>query len=87
MTTQIEMSLADCEWQTQVAPIVIQKLRGKEFTADSLHGLIPEPTHHNAYGALINSMAKKKLIEKTGECVTSNRKQRNGGLLRVWRVR
>lgn len=86
MTTQMEMSLDNVQWRNQVQPIVIQRLRGKEFTADDIHSVVPtEPPHHNAYGSLIKCMARKKLIELVGHR-KSERPERNGGLQRVWRI-
>jgi hypothetical protein len=87
MTTQIEMSLESESWAVDSAATILTSWPiGKEFTADDLHGLLSSPPHHNAYGTLLHHMARKKLIEQVGYD-RSVRPERNGGLIRRWRVR
>lgn len=87
MTTQIEMSLPATRWcDAAEAKIMREFPPGAHFTADHVHGILRDPPHHNAFGKLFNQMAKRGLIERV-DFAPSQRPERNGGLIRVWRVR
>lgn len=86
MTTQIEMSLPSVEWCNQAPAIVLRHFRSRDFTADDLHGVLPEPPHPNAYGNLIKHMSRRGLIELVCH-VKAERKERNGSIIGKWRVR
>jgi hypothetical protein len=69
-------------------------LTGGTFTADDItaHGLIAIDTHHtpngkqNGVGALFNQLARRGLIDFTGQVVRSDAPHRKGGAIRVWRA-
>lgn len=87
MTTQIEMSLENESWTHQcMNRFFIFFGSGDQFTADDLHGKFPEPPHFNAYGNLLHVMKKQNYIEHVSY-TRSTRPERNGGLIRVWRVK
>lgn len=90
MTTQLEFSVPVETWiEESIARLSRDWNKwgiGFQFTADDIHGVVGNPPHHNAYGALLNTMAARKLIVCVGY-TTSKRPTRNGSLIRVWRVR
>ena len=57
-----------------------------EFTSDDIHVCLPQPPDHpNWYGVLVAKMKNAGLIKCVGYR-PSTRKERNGGVVRVWRV-
>lgn len=81
-----QLSLLDREWVAIHAPLVLTAMQGREFTSDCLHGLLPEPDQRNHYGALIARLANQGLVEKIGYR-PSQRKEANGRVVAVWRVK
>ena len=47
---------------------------------------IPEPRHHNAWGAVAREAARKGLIEWTGECCQAKAPLAHARIIKVWRV-
>lgn len=88
MTTQFQLPLSDLkrEWIAESAPIVLQAMRGREFTADDLHGLCDPPWSHNWWGVLCAKLKNKGLLERVGYR-QSQRKSANGRVVAVWRVK
>ena len=84
MTTQL--SLLDREWCDRMEPVVLQTMRDKEFTADDLHRVCDTPDNPNLYGVLTAKLRCAGRIVSVG-FKTSERKERNGGVVRVWRVK
>ena len=64
-------------------PLVLERMAGKEFTSDETHLIVEPPAHENWHGVLFAQL-KKHLI-KVGYR-PSARKERNGGLVAVWRI-
>lgn len=59
------------------------------ITIEQLTGIVgrpPEGVSVNAVGAIVNGMAKKGLISKTGKMPTAGRKERHGGQVSEWEV-
>jgi len=56
-----------------------------EFTADDLHGKLPEPEHCNWYGVLVAAAKNKGLVEYVGHR-KSCRAIANGRKVSVWRA-
>jgi hypothetical protein len=83
MTTQL--SLLDSEWCKRMMPVVIERMAGRDFTADELHGLLEQPDNPNLFGALMAKLRCSKRIQHVG-FATSKRPERNGGTVRVWRL-
>lgn len=84
MTTQL--SLLDRDWITENVPLVVSRMRGRDFTADDLHAVLGEPPEPNWYGILCAKMRNSGLIVGVGYR-PSTRPERNGGVLRVWRLK
>jgi hypothetical protein len=85
MTSQLALNLADLQrdWINDNAPVVLSKMRGKEFTADDLHDVLPYPQERNWFGVLMARLANRGLIQRTGYRA-SQRPARNGGIVSVW---
>jgi hypothetical protein len=84
MTTQLDLLQRD--WCERMSAVVMDKMRGRQFTADDLHALVESPAHDNWYGVLMAQLRCKGLIERTGY-QPSTRPERNGGVVRVWRIK
>lgn len=59
------------------------------ISADQLTGIVgrpPEGVHPSAVGAIINGMAKRGLIRKTGKPIKTARKERHSGENAEWEV-
>lgn len=82
MTTQL--SLLDREWCDRVAPTVLSAMRGRDFTADDLRGVVDPPENVNLYGVLFAKIRPQ--LERIGYRA-SKRPARNGAVIRVWRVK
>lgn len=85
--TQLPLPLTfiKSDWIGAAGPVVLSSMRGREFTSDDLHPLLPEPAEPNWFGALMAKLKRSGDIHKTGYR-SSARKERNGGLVAVWRV-
>jgi hypothetical protein len=84
MTTQLDLLQRD--WCDRMAAVVVESMRGKEFTADDLHAVLEPPAHDNWHGVLMAQLRNTGLIERIG-FRPSARPERNGGILRVWKTR
>lgn len=82
MTTQLD--LLDREWCYRMAPIVLDRMRGREFCADDIHDIVEPPANPNLFGVLFAQL--KPHLERVG-WVTSKRPSRNCAVLRSWRVK
>ncbi len=84
---EYQLELADLRrpWVDEVMPTLAALLPGLgEFTADDLHGKLPEPEHHNWYGVLVACARNAGLIERVG-ARPSKRPEANGRWLAVWK--
>lgn len=86
MTTQLELTSLQNEWCDRMATVVLNAMKGREFTADDLHSIVEPPAHDNWFGVLMAKLRCTGKIESVG-AKASERPERNGGLVRVWRVR
>lgn len=86
MTHQLELTDIKRAWIDDCAPrlaLILPQLG--EFTSDDLHRILPSPEHPNWYGVLLAKLKCAGLVECVGYR-PSARKERNGGVLRVWRA-
>ena len=81
MTTQLD--LLERDWCDRMMPVVLDTMRGREFTADDLHGVVEPPANQNLYGVLMAKLRPR--LDRVG-FRASNRPARNGGVVRVWRL-
>lgn len=59
------------------------------ITIEQLRGIVgdpPEGVHYNVQGSIVNYMAKRGLIEKTGRMIQAQRPGMNATELTCWRV-
>jgi hypothetical protein len=61
-------------------------MRGSDFCADDLHEVLDPPAHDNWFGVLMATLRNTGKIERVGY-KPSERKERNGGAISVWRVK
>ena len=80
-----QLSLLDRDWATIHAPEVVSCMRGRTFTADDLHAILPEPQERNWYGVLLARMKCLGMVERVGY-TPSLRPQANGRVVGLWRV-
>jgi hypothetical protein len=79
------------DWKDAAREAVIEMPIGHTFTADDLIAVVGLPSgdagqnENNAVGAIINGMAKQKLIAKTASRVNATRKGSHARELTVWR--
>lgn len=81
---QLELSGIKRAWLDDCEPrlaLILPQLG--EFTSDELHRILPKPEHPNWFGVLLANLKCAGLIECVGYR-SSARKERNGGVLRVW---
>lgn len=66
--TQLALDLSQIKrtWLDAAAPVVLDRMRGKQFCADDVHGIVPEPEHCNWFGILLASLSSRKLITRVG---------------------
>lgn len=85
--TQLALPLTSLRrsWITQAKPVVVERMRGRQFCADDLHGFLPEPEHWNWFGVLVAALSSQKLIRRVGS-KPSERKARNGAYVGVYEV-
>lgn len=87
MTThQLELSTLERKWIDASAATVLQLMRGAEFTSDDLHSVLEPPAHDGWWGALMARLRNTGKIERVGYRA-SERPERNGGVVRVWRLK
>jgi hypothetical protein len=67
-----------------MAPVVIEAMRGREFTSDDLRGVVEQPDNVNLYGVLFAKL--RPMLERTGYR-PSARPERNGGVVRIWKLK
>jgi len=86
-THQLELSDLKIAWCSRMASRVLESMRGREFTSDDLHDLLPDqPESPNWFGVAMAQLRNSGLIERTGY-KPSDRPARNGGIVSVWRVK
>ena len=78
-----QLDLIETDWLTRMTPVVLDAMRGREFTSDDLHGVVEPPANQNLYGVLFAKI--RRSLTPVGYRA-SNRPERNGGAVRVWRV-
>lgn len=81
MTTQLD--LLERDYIDRNLPLLLSTMKGREFCADDLHGVVEPPSNPNWFGVLM-AQARKHLV-KVGYR-TSKRKEANGRVVAVWRV-
>lgn len=86
MTAKLELTSLKIEWCSRMAERVLETMRGKEFTSDDLHAIVEPPAHDNWFGVLMAQLKNSGRIERTGY-KPSSRPERNGGVVRVWKVK
>lgn len=75
-------------WKQRVANLVATFKTGDEFTVDTLQCRgVGEPHHGACWGALMNALATKHVIEPTGKYVRSTRPACHAAVIQVWRKR
>lgn len=79
----IQLDLLERDYVTRNLPILLSAMKGREFTADDIHGVVNPPQNVNWYGVLM-SQARKHLT-KVGYR-PSTRKEANGRVVAVWRA-
>ena len=48
---------------------------------------LPDPTHPNAWGAIVSGLAKSNLIERTGEWVKASSVLSHASMYPIWRIK
>lgn len=88
MTQQLNLPLTALkrEWIDRVALAVLRNMNNENFTVDDLHGLFADPEHDNWWGALLAKLKNEGKIERVGY-KPSNRPERNGGVIAIWRIK
>lgn len=79
-----QLTLIESKWCDANAATVLISMRGREFTADDLHGLVTEPMNPNLYGALMSKL--RKHLEYVRH-VPSTRPEANRRKVSLWRVK
>lgn len=85
MTLQLELTQIKRDWCDRMASRVLSAMAGRDFCADDLHPILEAPEHDNWFGVLLAQLKNSGRIERVGYR-PSARPERNGGLVRVWRV-
>ena len=81
MKTQLD--LLERDYVTRNSPLVLAAMRGRDFTADDIHGVVEPPANQNWYGVLFAAIRRQ--LVKVGYR-PSARKEANGRVVAVWRV-
>lgn len=76
------------DWVSSALSILESFAKGKErFTSDDFRafaaGILPDPPHYNAFGALFNAAAKAGMIQRVG-FTKARRAPAHGRVLGVW---
>jgi hypothetical protein len=79
-----QLNLLDREWVNDSIPVVMTTMKGREFCADDLHSMLGEPENVNLYGILFAKL--RPMLFHVGY-KKSERPERNGGLVRVWKLK
>jgi hypothetical protein len=79
-----QLDLLERDWVERMKPVVLAKMRGREFTSDDCHAVVEPPSNPNLYGVLFASI--RKHLERVGYR-PSTRPERNGGVVRVWVIK
>lgn len=75
------------KWIEDAAPMVLRIMSGAgDFTTDDLHSVLPTPGNVNWFGVLMAQLRNTGKIQPWG-FMRSKRKQANGRLIQVWRVK
>lgn len=79
-----QLSLIDRDWCGTYAGMVLATFRGREFTADDVRRIVPEPMSQNSWGALF--VALRPRLRKIGYR-PSARPAANSRVVAVWEVK
>jgi hypothetical protein len=83
MTKQLEFTEIKRAWlDNALSQFNLMSVHGN-FTADDLHDKLPCPQHPNWWGILVNRLSRKGVIRFVGYTKAA-RKERNGGVVRIW---
>lgn len=74
------------DWIDLCHSAIALHMRDREFTIDDVYALVPQPRHHNHYGAMMSAMRKHGVIEEAGY-VVSKRASANGRRVLKWRLK
>jgi len=85
-TLQLELTALKRDWCDRMFPRVLDAMRGREFSSDDLHPLLEKPEHDNWFGVLLAKLKNSGCVELVGYR-PSARPERNGGIVRIWRVK
>ena len=83
MTTQLELTAIKRAWIDEAAAKFNSLPLPATFTNDDLHSLLPVPAHPNWFGVLLASLKAQGRVRCEGYRASA-RKERNGGVLRIW---
>lgn len=82
---QEQVSDNNKHWRDCMISLIEEYPKGHEFTMNDVRDFdIGEPSHVNAYGALLSHAGKLKLIRKTGVYVKSMRPEAHSRMLPIW---
>ena len=76
--------------QAQAARLILADLRFSSNDVTINGDIVIDPTHaqsgrQSGIGAMFNEMARRQLIEFTGDIEASTSPHRKGGMVRIWR--
>lgn len=79
-----QLDLLEIDWCDRMGPVVLERMRGRDFTSDDLHEIVEPPANPNLFGVLMAKL--RPHLERVG-FRASQRPERNGGVVRVWRIK
>lgn len=75
-------------WKESFVQAILNRVVGSKFTMEEIRDQVGDPpydVHPNCFGAITYHLAKKGLIEKTGETVKTHRTSRRNSDCPIWR--
>lgn len=84
MTHQLELAELKRDWVQESSASFAALTLPAVWSADDLHGLLPEPQERNWFGVLMAALKNRGLIEKAGY-KPSTRPEANGRVIALWR--
>lgn len=77
---------ANAEWKDDAMVWIATRRRGDRITSTDLIAAVGMPPVPRAVGAMIRTAAVQGYLTRTDEIVTSPRRPRHAGIVRVWVV-